>query len=123
MCGINGIFAYHPAASAPSASELLATRDYMAPRGPDAAGVWRSEDQRLALGHRRLSIIDLSDRATQPMATTDNRYAISFNGEIYNYRELRSQLESKGFQFRTTSDTEVLLHLYACEGAAMTTQL
>ncbi len=123
MCGINGIFAYHVAASAPQVRELHATRDHMAKRGPDGFGEWWSADRRLALGHRRLSIIDLSDRASQPMASADARYQISFNGEIYNYPALKRTLEAQGAQFRTTSDTEVLLHLYARYGAGMVDHL
>src|SRR5438046_4260 len=112
MCGINGIFAYHPASVTPKMAELLVTRDYMRARGPDGAGQWRSSNGRCALGHRRLSIIDLADRASQPMVGADGRFTIVFNGEIYNYAELRSTLQSEGLHFNTTSDTEVLLQLY-----------
>jgi len=91
----------------------------MAARVPDGAGEWFSDNNRVGLANRRLSIIDLSDRAAQPMASADGRLAISFNGEIYNYRELRCELEAKGRIFRTESDTEVLLHLYAEAGEAM----
>ena len=120
MCGINGIFAYHPAASRSDEAELVATRDHMRARGPDGEGAWWSEDRRSGLGHRRLSIIDLSDAALQPMVSEDGDFAIVFNGEIYNYRALRAELEGEGARFRTQSDTEVLLHLYARRGAAMT---
>src|SRR5829696_3547542 len=113
MCGIAGIFAYHYAANPASRDELRHIRDYMAARGPDGSGEWFSADERVALGHRRLSIIDLSDRAAQPMESEDGRLVVTFNGEIYNYRALRVWLESKGRVFRTQSDTEVLLHLYA----------
>lgn len=123
MCGLNGIFAYGAAAPQPSEAELLATRDHMRARGPDGAGAWWSADRRVALGHRRLSIIDLSERANQPMRSTDGRLTIVFNGEIYNYPALRVELEARGCVFRTTSDTEALLHLYALEGAAMTRRL
>jgi asparagine synthase (glutamine-hydrolysing) len=123
MCGINGIFAYHPSASAPEEAELLATRDAMRLRGPDGFGAWRSMDRRCALGHRRLSIIDLSDRASQPMTSEDGRLVIVFNGEIYNYPQLRAELETDGARFRTTSDTETLLHLYARHGAEMVHRL
>ena len=123
MCGVNGIFAYHPAAGAPKEVELLATRDAMAARGPDGSGAWWSADRRCGLGHRRLAIIDLSERAAQPMASADGRYVITFNGEIYNYPALRFELESCGVHFRTTSDTEALLHLYAREGTAMVHRL
>lgn len=116
MCGLNGIFAYNHSANAPDRGELLATRDHMAARGPDGAGEWWNEDRRLGLGHRRLSILDLSDRASQPMESACGRYVVVFNGEIYNYPELRGELEVQGREFRTTSDTEVLLHLYALKG-------
>lgn len=90
-------------------------------RGPDAAGLWASEG--VALGHRRLAILDLDSRANQPMVSTDERYAIVFNGEIYNFRELRRDLETDGVAFRTTSDTEVLLALFARDGELMLPRL
>ncbi len=117
MCGINGIFSYHPAASGADEAELLATREAMRRRGPDGTGSWWSEDRRCALGHRRLAILDLSERAAQPMLSEDGRLAISFNGEIYNYPDLRAELQAAGVRLRSGSDTEVLLHLYAREGA------
>jgi asparagine synthase (glutamine-hydrolysing) len=119
MCGINGIFAYHYAADPVDAHELIRTRDHMAKRGPDGFGAWYSEDGRLGLGHRRLSIIDLSEAGAQPMLSADGRFAVTFNGEIYNYRELRQKLEATGTTFRSRSDTEVLLQLYAEKGAEM----
>ena len=119
MCGINGIFAYHPAAGAPEEAELLATREAMRARGPDGFGAWWSPDRRCGFGHRRLSILDLSDRASQPMLSDDEQLVIVYNGEIYNYPELRAQLESEGARFRTTSETETLLHLYARYGPTM----
>lgn len=123
MCGLNGIFAYNPAANAPSEVELIATRDHMSARGPNGFGQWWSENRRLGLGHRRLSILDLSERANQPMSSADGRLVIVFNGEIYNYPALRKALEARGRVFRTTSDTEALLHLYALEGPDMVHQL
>jgi len=123
MCGINGIFAYHSASSAPDEAELLLTRDAMRARGPDGLGTWWSVDRCCALGHRRLSIIDLSDRASQPMTSEDGRFVVVFNGEIYNYPQLRVELEVEGARFRTTSDTEALLHLYARYGAEMVHRL
>ena len=123
MCGINGIFAYHSASSAPQEDELLRTREAMHARGPDGAGIWWSKDRHCGLGHRRLSIIDLSDRASQPMASVDGRFVIVFNGEIYNYPQLRLELEKDGAFFRTTSDTEALLHLYARHGGGMVHRL
>jgi len=119
MCGLNGLFAFHPAAGTLSAVELTQTCDAMQTRGPDGSGEWWSIDRRCALGHRRLSIIDLSDRASQPMVSDDGRFAIVYNGEIYNYPALRSELEAAGVRFHSTSDTEVLLRLYAREGAGM----
>ncbi|MEJ0067156.1 MAG: hypothetical protein WDM85_18560 [Caulobacteraceae bacterium] len=123
MCGVNGIFAYQTAANGPSRDELIATREHMAARGPDSAGEWWSGDRRCALGFRRLAIQDLSDRASQPMASLDARHVIVFNGEIYNFIDLRVELERAGHVFRTSSDTEVLLQLYAVEGPEMVHRL
>ena len=123
MCGLNGIFAYHDAANLPSKDELLKTRDQMTARGPDGAGAWWSQDGRIGFGHRRLSIIDLSERARQPMASPDGSLVVTFNGEIYNFRELRRDLEAKGHRFLSDSDTEVLLHLYKEKGEQMTHDL
>jgi len=78
-------------------------------RGPDGEGAWAAGDLAVALGHRRLAIIDLTPGAAQPMTADDGRHALSYNGEIYNYRDLRARLERLGHRFRTTSDTEVLL--------------
>src|SRR5437588_12577575 len=119
MCGIAGIYAFDYAASAVDRAELQRIRDHMAARGPDGLGEWHSQDERIGLGHRRLTIIDLSERGAQPMASADGKLIITFNGEIYNYRELRAGLEAKGRVFRTQTDTEVLLHLYAEKGDAM----
>jgi asparagine synthase (glutamine-hydrolysing) len=123
MCGINGIFAYHYAANPIDGGELVKTRDHMIKRGPDGAGAWISDTRRMGLGHRRLSIIDLSDAAAQPMASADGKLIVTFNGEIYNYRDLRRRLEAKGRIFRSQSDTEVLIHLYAEKGEAMVDDL
>jgi asparagine synthase (glutamine-hydrolysing) len=101
----------------------MRVRDSMAARGPDGAGAWIAPDGRVGLGHRRLAIIDLDDRALQPMASADGKLRIVFNGEIYNYRALRDELRAAGAVFRTESDTEVLLHLYARDGAAMVERL
>jgi len=116
MCGIAGIFAYHGAAPPVDRDELLRVREAMRLRGPDGAGLWISEDGRVGLAHRRLAIIDLSECGAQPMATADGRFRVTFNGEIYNYRALRKELEAKGYRFHSSSDTEVLLHLYADRG-------
>ncbi len=119
MCGIAAIYAYHYAATTVNQDELRSMRDHMAARGPDGEGEWYSANDRVGLAHRRLAIIDLSDRAAQPMSTADGQLVITFNGEIYNYKELRQDLEAKGIIFRSQSDTEVILHLYAQKGAAM----
>src|SRR5579863_2753692 len=123
MCGIAGIYAYHYAANPIDADELCRMRDHMAARGPDGAGAWCAQDGRVGLAHRRLAIIDLSANGAQPMAAADGTAIITFNGEIYNYRELRRELETRGHVFRTDSDTEVLLHLYAAHGPNMVCHL
>ena len=123
MCGLNGILRLSPAAPPPDRDELIRTRDTMASRGPDGAGEWLSPSGEIALGHRRLSIIDLSEAGAQPMAAADGRYRIVFNGEIYNYRELRQELAGQGEAFRSWSDTEVILALYAREKAGMLARL
>lgn len=117
MCGINAIFAYRDHTPPVDEQELIATRECMRSRGPDASTMWMSPDGCVGLGHRRLAIIDLSPGGAQPMCRTQN--VIVFNGEIYNYRELRSQLESRGVRFTSQSDTEVLLQLYAARGPDM----
>ena len=109
MCGIAGIWRYSN--SKVSSREIKSMTDTIAHRGPDGEGLWLSADEHIALGHRRLSIIDLSDNAAQPMLL-EERYIITFNGEIYNYIELRDVLKQKGAKFRTESDTEVLLYAY-----------
>src|SRR5712691_9220135 len=119
MCGIAGIYAYHYAANPIDVAELRKIRDHMAARGPDGFGEWCSQDDRVGFGHRRLAIIDLSERGAQPMVSADGKTVITYNGEIYNYKTLRTELESQGYVFRTQTDTEVLLHLYAARGAAM----
>lgn len=119
MCGIAGLFAYHPAAPSVDRAALQRTSAHMAARGPDAQGEWVAADDRVALAHRRLAIIDLSPGGAQPMASADGQLVISFNGEIYNHRELRAALEREGAVFRSHSDTEVLLQLYARKGRAM----
>lgn len=109
MCGLVAIYSYSTDAPAVDQAELLAIRDRMFSRGPDGCGAWYSEDRRVGLGHRRLAIIDTSEDGLQPMSTADDRIQVVFNGEIYNYQELRQQLQARGHVFRTQSDTEVLL--------------
>lgn len=117
MCGIIGYSGRF------DATALRAGLAAIRHRGPDDAGVFVDEYAGVGLGHARLSIIDLSPLGHQPMAGLDGEVQVIFNGEIYNYRELRRELESKGHCFRGHSDTEVLLHLYLQEGEAFLTRL
>ncbi len=127
MCGIAAVFAYSGDALPVDRDEVRRMRDRMTARGPDGEGEWFSDDARVGLGHRRLSIIDLSPAGAQPMFNSesfreqapDRSLAIIFNGEIYNYAELRAQLIAQGYPFQSNSDTEVLLALYATRGEAM----
>jgi asparagine synthase (glutamine-hydrolysing) len=113
MCGIAGVLygagGRGSAAAAAAAAAMAAT---LAHRGPDDAGAWGSEDGRAGLAQRRLSIVDLSPLGRNPMPADGGRQWITFNGEIYNFRELRSELESIGHRFRTRTDTEVILAAY-----------
>jgi asparagine synthase (glutamine-hydrolysing) len=118
MCGINAIYHFKTEAKVDLA-ELRTTRDHMTARGPDGYGEWVSDDGRVGFGHRRLSIIDLSERGAQPMHSADGRYSITFNGEIYNYQSLRAALLASGWELRSQTDTEVLMGLYARHGADM----
>jgi asparagine synthase (glutamine-hydrolysing) len=114
VCGIAGALAFAAGGDAITEPYVSRMRDAMAHRGPDGAGTWVSPDGRVGLGHRRLSIIDLSDRAAQPMANEDGALQVVFNGEIYNHAEIRTQLEQLGgHRWRTDhSDTEVILHAF-----------
>jgi len=123
MCGIAGIYAYGSSAPMVDRGELIRIRDSMTARGPDAAGLWLSEDGRLGFAHRRLAIIDLSEGGAQPMTDPDNGNWIVFNGEIYNHNSLRSELNKQGVVTRSHSDTEVLLKLYQIHGPAMLRKL
>ncbi len=108
MCGIIGIASTSPL----GAAWLDQGRDLMRHRGPDDAGSWWSADGCVGLGHRRLAIIDLSPGGHQPMQDAQGGLCISFNGEIYNFAEVRATLQAKGYAFRTQSDTEVILAAY-----------
>lgn len=116
MCGIAGIVTTDRAANRVDRQELIAIRDSMAIRGPDATGLYISPDSACGLAHRRLSIIDLSPGGAQPRTSNDGRYQVTFNGEIFNYKQLRAELEAKGEKFESSSDTEVMLRLYQLEG-------
>src|SRR5437879_9468424 len=119
MCGF--IAAFGNAQQALGSSALCRALERMRRRGPDDEGTWQGEG--VVLGHRRLAILDLDPRAAQPMQSPCGRYVIVFNGEIYNFRTLRHDLESRGVVFRTTSDTEVILALFAAEGEGVLPRL
>ena len=124
MCGLAGVLLSGSVGSQHAFGQALARMcDRMEPRGPDAVGYWSDQESGMSMCHRRLSILDLESRANQPMHSEDGRYVIVYNGEIYNFRELRRELELDGVTFRTESDTEVLLKLYAIEGIAMLARL
>jgi len=113
MCGITGVFAFNEIGRFNLPNISLAT-ETLEHRGPDFQKVFVGDF--VALGHRRLSIIDLNPQSNQPMSAEDGRFQLVFNGEIYNYKILRQELISKGVQFGTESDTEVLLKLLIHEG-------
>lgn len=115
MCGITGILATSDSFAV--SEELVAEmRDRMIHRGPDDGGAWCSPAERVALGHRRLSIVDLSPAGHQPMTNEDGSVLISYNGEVYNHAALREELEAKGHVYRSNTDTETIIHLYEEEG-------
>lgn len=111
MCGIAGIISKNPFHL--STDRLKVMTDSIAHRGPDGEGFWINKNNNVGFGHRRLAIIDLSDAAAQPFHYL-NRYSITYNGEIYNYIEVREALQKKGYRFQTQSDTEVILAAYDC---------
>ena len=115
MCGITGI---HSETAFIDPAVLSAMTDSLRHRGPDDSGTYVSENRKVGLGHARLSILDLSERGRQPMGSDDGRIQVSYNGEIYNYREIREELRSKGHAFRTECDTEVLVRAYEQWGIA-----
>lgn len=114
MCGIAGIYA--PRGGEGLVETVRAMSDALAHRGPDGSGVWGDPRGRCALGHRRLAIIDLGEEGAQPMRSADGRFALTYNGEIYNFKELRAELEGRGTRFRGHSDTEVLVEAIAAWG-------
>jgi asparagine synthase (glutamine-hydrolysing) len=115
MCGICGELVFDPAGRV-SLDTLTAMRSAIAHRGPDGAGAFVSPDARAGLGFQRLRIIDLSVVADQPLPNEDGSIQIVFNGEIYNFQEIRRDLLARGHQFRSRSDTETIVHLYEDEG-------
>lgn len=113
MCGLAGMYNFRSFAPADRGALKRMTR-LLVHRGPDDEGFYFT--QALGLGHRRLSILDLSERGHQPMCTADGRFVIAYNGEVYNYLEIRKDLEADGHVFHTETDTEVILALYAQKG-------
>ncbi len=114
MCGVIGVVTKEAGYAASFRNEVDRVLDLFSYRGPDAKGLW--EDANVLLGHRRLSIIDLSDWGAQPLHDYDHGLHISFNGEIYNFKELKKETEARGYRFRTGADTEVILGAYNCFG-------
>ena len=110
MCGISGIINFNRDEPDYYLNIINKINTDLSHRGPDNSGIWKDKKKYCYLGHTRLSIIDLSHMANQPMTDSDNDYVISFNGEIYNYLELRDLLISHGVRFFTSSDTEVILN-------------
>lgn len=117
MCGISGVVALRGNQVEPALLHRL--MDQIAHRGPDGAGTWFSSDRSVALGHRRLAIIDPGEGGHQPMVSSEGRHVIVYNGEVYNFLELRRELETSGAQFRTESDTEVILAAWQAWGESM----
>ncbi len=123
MCGIVGYFRFRGPPDRLMPGYVERACDTLAHRGPDDAGIYVSADGLCVLGHRRLSILDLSPAGHQPMVNEDGTLWIVFNGEIYNFRHLRKSLVSGGHEFRSRTDTEVILHLYEEEGPALVSRL
>src|SRR5690606_11520389 len=113
MCGITGIYAFNEVGRL-GMINLVAATDKLEKRGPDQYGTFAKHF--VGMGHRRLSIIDRSENGKQPMKDEEGRYTIVFNGEIYNFQTLRDGLLEKGYQFKSDTDTEVLLKLYIDRG-------
>jgi asparagine synthase (glutamine-hydrolysing) len=115
MCGICGFYKISNPSEAPAVLSSMTT--CLAHRGPDGMGTWLSPEREVGLGHTRLAIIDLTG-GRQPIQSVDGRFVIVFNGELYNFRSLRKELEGLGHRFRTSSDTEVMLEAYIRWGPA-----
>jgi asparagine synthase (glutamine-hydrolysing) len=122
MCGICGIVGFSDAFDT-SERTVVAMSDTIAHRGPDDSGAWIEPANRVALGHRRLAIVDLSPAGHNPMPNEDGTVWITYNGEVYNHVALREELEAKGHVFRSHADTEAILHLYEEEGPACVERL
>src|ERR1041384_5299177 len=118
MCGLTGLLAQPPADPEWLTAAVDAMSKSLIHRGPDDSGTWVEAEAGIALGFRRLSIIDLSQLGHQPMRSPEGRYSAVFNGEIFNHRSLRKELEARGARFRGHSDTEVMLATFDAFGVA-----
>lgn len=112
MCGIVGVLNRYQIDREILSQQLVSMRDTMVHRGPDGCGLWISDDCKVAFGHRRLSIIDLSDAGIQPMSNPEKTIWITFNGEIYNHQEIRIELEKLGYKYHSNTDTETIIYAY-----------
>ena len=121
MCGIAGIADF--GGKATTSGQVTVMTDVLAHRGPDGADIWQSDDHSVVLGHRRLSILDVGDGGRQPMRSHNDRYVLSYNGEIYNFIEIRRELEALGHRFSSESDSEVILAAFVQWGEAMLCKL
>ena len=114
MCGITGFWSFGSQLAGLSFDRIAQEMaDQLTSRGPDSSGVWWEKENHLAFGHRRLAIVDLTETGHQPMTSASGRFVITYNGEVYNAPELHESLSAKGYSFRGSSDTEVILA--ACE--------
>ena len=121
MCGITGFLLLQGNGSAAEPTKVIKSMsDMLVHRGPDSSGDWTDPAAGVALGHRRLAIVDLSQGGHQPMISANGRWVVTYNGEVYNFRELRQELENTGCRFRGHSDTEVMLEMVARHGVDAT---
>ncbi len=121
MCGIAGLLTFHSAVSRQQLHDIAEAMNVsLRHRGPDDEGIWLDADAPVALTHRRLSIVDLSPAGHQPMSSSDGRFVITYNGEVYNREEIRPELAARGIRFRGHSDTEVMLEAFSAYGISAT---
>ena len=120
MCGIVG---FHTIKHFDFLASVSRMRDTLVHRGPDASGAFVVAENGMALGHRRLAILDLTNAGTQPFSVDNEKFVITFNGEIYNFQTLRDELLSHGYRFKTSTDTEVLLRAYQHWGSDVLTKI
>ena len=111
MCGISGIYncSNKPVNLGPAIEKIVKLQHH---RGPDDQGIWQSKCKKVFFGHNRLTIIDLSKNGSQPFVSKDENYIITFNGEIYNFKEIKKELVEKNISFKSNSDTEVIIESY-----------